>query len=282
VSVSVDPEIHTGLLVHFARYFDACDRADIDEVMQIMAGATISVGAQTLSNPAAIREMYETKQPKPLDEVRTKHHSTKLLVEGPDADGVYAATVYYFRLEAGGSGRVVAMAASPLGLRIVAWHALGLAVVAWYLLEHSPVGRRFYATGANPDAARLAGVRTSRVVVCSFVGTGLVAGLAGVLATAKVGQVSPSIGPPYVLPAFAACFLGTTQLKMGRFNVWGTVLAIYLLATGMKGVQLVGGQLWIMDLFNGLALAGAVGVAVVSQRRHAAVVSRATSRARTP
>ena len=207
--------------MHFARYYDACDRADIDEVMQIMAGATISVGAQTLSNPAAIREMYETKQPKPLDEVRrAKHPITKLLVEGPDADGVYAATVYYFRLEAGGSGPVVATAASPLGLPIVAWHALGLAVVAWYLLEHSPVGRRFYATGANPDTARLAGVRTSRVVVCSFVGTGLVAGLAGVLATAKVGQVSPSIGPPYLLPAFAACFLGNTQLKMERFNVW--------------------------------------------------------------
>ncbi|RZU74947.1 branched-subunit amino acid transport system permease [Micromonospora kangleipakensis] len=269
--------------MHFARYFDACDRADSDEVMQIMAGATISVGAQTLSNPAAICEMYETKQPKPLDEVRraTKHHTTNLLVEGPDADGVYAATVYCFRLEAGGSGPVVATAASPLGLPIVAWHALGLAVVAWYLLEHSPVGRRFYATGANADAARLAGVRTSRVVVCSFVVTGLVAGLAGVLATAKVGQVSPSIGPPYLLPAFAACFLGTTQLKMGRFNVWGTVLANYLLAPGIKGVQLVGGQLWITDLFNSLALAGAVGVAVVSQRRHAAVVSRTTSRART-
>jgi ribose transport system permease protein len=167
---------------------------------------------------------------------------------------------------------------SPLGIPVLAWYAVGLAFIAWYVLEHSPVGRRLYATGANAEAARLAGVRTSRYIALSFVATGSIAALAGVLATAEIGEVSPTLGPPYLLPAFAACFLGTTQLKLGRFNVWGTVLALYLLATGVKGLQLAGGQLWITDLFNGVALVGAVSVAVISQRRRASRAQRASWR----
>jgi ribose transport system permease protein len=69
-----------------------------------------------------------------------------------------------------------------------------------------------------------------------------------------------------LLPAFAAAFLGSTQLKPGRFNVWGTLLAVYVLATGVKGLQLVTGVQWLNDMFNGVALVGAVGFAVWRQR----------------
>jgi ribose transport system permease protein len=130
-----------------------------------------------------------------------------------------------------------------LGVPTVTVYCLVLGAVAWYVLEHTPAGRRIYATGAGADAARLAGVRTGRYVFCTFVVSGTIASAAGILLTAKIGSVSPDIGPPYLLPAFAACFLGTTQFKPGRFNVWGTVLALYLLATGVKGLQLAGGQL---------------------------------------
>jgi ribose transport system permease protein len=164
----------------------------------------------------------------------------------------------------------------PLGIPIVTIYALLLALLVWYVLEHTPVGRRIYATGANPDAARLAGIGTGRHVFWSFVATGVFAALAGVLVTAKVGEVSSTLGPPYLLPAFAACFLGTTQFKPGRFNTWGTVLALYLLETGVTGLQLAGGQLWITDLFNGVALVGAVSVSLIVQRRR-----DARSRART-
>lgn len=163
---------------------------------------------------------------------------------------------------------------TPLGVPIVTVFALVCAVLAWWALEHHPFGRWLAATGANPEAARLAGVPTTRYVTTSFVITGMVSSLAGILVCAKIGQVSPSIGPPYLLPAFAACFLGTTQFKLGRFNVWGTVLALYLLATGVKGLQLTGGQLWITDLFNGLALIVAVSLAVVSQRRRLPSLAR--------
>jgi len=151
---------------------------------------------------------------------------------------------------------------------IVAYGIVG-AVIAWYALEHTPFGRRIYATGAGPDAAFLAGVRIGRYLFTSFVISGFGAGVSGVLLASKIGSVGPDIGPSYLLPAFAACFLGTTQFKIGRFNVWGTVIAIFLLATGVKGLQLVGGQLWITDAFNGIVLIGAVSVAVITARRAA-------------
>jgi len=157
---------------------------------------------------------------------------------------------------------------SPLGIPAPAIYAVGLGIIVWYVLEHTPIGRRFYATGANLEAARLAGVGVDRYVFGGFAVAGVCAALAGVLAVADVGEVSPTLGPSYLLPAFAACFLGTTQFKLGRFNVWGTVLAIYLLATGVTGLELAGGMAWITDLFDGLALIAAVGIAVASQGDH--------------
>jgi len=153
------------------------------------------------------------------------------------------------------------------GLPLIALYAVVLCFIVWYLLEHTPAGRRAYAVGANPDAARLAGVRTTWYVAGSFVVTAFFASLAGILVTAKIGSVAPTLGPAYLLPSFAACFLATTQLKPGRFNVWGTVIAVVLLATGVKGLQLMGNQLWVTDLFNGLALLVAVGAAVLSGKR---------------
>ena len=167
----------------------------------------------------------------------------------------------------------------PFGIPSVVVYAVVAAVLVWYLLEHTPIGRRTYATGANGEAARLAGVRTRRYVFGSLVVAGLMSSVAGVLVAAKIGQVSPTVGPPYLLPAFAACFLGTTQIKVGRFNVWGTVLAILLLATGVKGLQLAGGQLWVTDLFNGVALVGAVSIAVIGAKRRDARLKAQTARA---
>lgn len=155
----------------------------------------------------------------------------------------------------------------PLGIPILAIYLFVIAVIAWYLLEHSPFGRRLQATGAGVDAARLAGVNTDRMVFLGLVASATMATIAGVLITSQIASVSPTIGSGYLLPVFAAVFLGTTQVKVGRFNIWGTVLAIFLLATGVKGLQLAGGQGWITDAFNGAALLLAVGVAALGQRR---------------
>ena len=70
-----------------------------------------------------------------------------------------------------------------------------------------------------------------------------------------------------LLPAYAAAFLGATTIKVGRFNSWGTVLALFLLATGITGLQLMGAPFFVDPLFNGAALVLAVTFARVAQRR---------------
>jgi len=154
-----------------------------------------------------------------------------------------------------------------LGIPTITVYMVIVAVIVWYLLEHTPLGRRVFAIGAGEDAARLAGVRTARYKMGAFLASGFLSSLAGLLLAAKIGQVGPTVGPEYLLPAFAACFLGTTQFKPGRFNVLGTILALYLLATGVTGLQLVGGELWITDLFNGVALVVAVSASILAAKR---------------
>jgi ribose transport system permease protein len=159
------------------------------------------------------------------------------------------------------------------GLTLPVYLMLGIALAAWYVLDLTPVGRHVYATGGNTEAARLAGVRTGAVVVLALVCCGAVAAFSGLLVTSALGTGDPTIGPAYLLPAFSAAFLGSTQFRGGRFNVWGTVLAVYVLATGVKGLQLAGAPIWIPDLFNGVALLLAVGLAKYqgSARRAGAV-----------
>jgi len=147
------------------------------------------------------------------------------------------------------------------GLQYPVYIVLVVAVVVWYVLERTAAGRRVYATGGNAEAARLAGVRTSRVILCSLIACGVIAGLAGLLESSQLSSGDPTTGPGYLLPVIAAVFLGSTQFRGGRMNVWGTVVAAYVLAAGVKGLQLGGAPVWIPDLFNGAALLLAVGLA---------------------
>ncbi|MCW2991771.1 MAG: lsrD [Solirubrobacterales bacterium] len=151
--------------------------------------------------------------------------------------------------------------AQPLGIPISFIYVIVLAVGLWYLFEHTPLGRRFYAVGGNERAARLTGINTGRIIFGSLVASAVISGFAGVLLTSKLGISDVTLGPPQLLPAFAAAFLGATQIKAGRVNVWGTVLAVYVLATGIKGFQLAGASSWVNDMFYGVALAGAVALA---------------------
>ena len=147
------------------------------------------------------------------------------------------------------------------GYQIVVAYLLMLALVIWWMLDYTPVGRYLYAVGGNPESARLSGVRVDRWVWLSLIMSGGLSAFGGVLYTSLTGP-SLSFGGTLLLPAFAAAFLGSTQLHRGRFNVWGTLIAIYVLATGVEGLQLVSGAQWLADMFNGVALIVAVALAV--------------------
>ncbi len=147
------------------------------------------------------------------------------------------------------------------GFQIVVLYLIILAFILWWLTAHTPVGRYLYAIGGNPDAARLSGVRINRYTTFALVTSATISGLAGVMFSSLNGP-SLDFGSTLLLPAFAAAFLGSTQLIPGRFNVWGTLLAIYVLATGVQGLQLVSGAAWLSDMFNGVALIIAVALSI--------------------
>jgi ribose transport system permease protein len=149
-----------------------------------------------------------------------------------------------------------------LGVPVVVYYLAAIGLIVWYLLEWTKVGRQLRATGSNAEAARLSGVRTTRIVWGAFIASGTLAGIGGVIYAAQIGVYSNSFGMPLLFPAFAAVFLGATQFK-ARPNVWGTILAIYVLALGVQGLELAtqAGSYWVTPLFSGLALVGAVSFA---------------------
>lgn len=155
-----------------------------------------------------------------------------------------------------------------LGLPIVVFYALLLALVLWYVLEWTPMGRYLRATGSGREAARLTGVRTDKWLFLSFVIAGSIAALAGFMQTSRVGSAPPDVGPNFLLPAYAAAFLGATTIHAGRFNVWGTVVGVLVLAVGITGLNLAGAAFWVPPVFNGVALIVAVSVAVIVARRN--------------
>lgn len=148
------------------------------------------------------------------------------------------------------------------GVPVVVLYLLVLALVIWFALEHTPVGRYLFAVGSNPEAARLAGLSTDRLIYGSLVASGGIAAIAGIIYSMRVGAYSEQAGPGLLFPALAAVFFGASQFSR-RPNVWGTLIAYFALAFGVKGLQLSfgPGTFWIQPLFQGAALLIAVGLA---------------------
>ena len=158
--------------------------------------------------------------------------------------------------------------ATILTIPITVFYLVAVAILLWYVLDHTPLGRYLYATGANEQATRLSGLNTIRFKWTALITNGMLAALAGIILTMEQGAAPYDAGTPYLLPAFAVAFLGSTQVKPGRFNVWGTLVALYLLAIAEKGFQLQYPALpWIADLVEGVALIVAVAVGARAGRR---------------
>jgi ribose transport system permease protein len=144
--------------------------------------------------------------------------------------------------------------------------ALLIAVGLWLFFEHTGAGRRSYAVGFNYEAARLAGMNAARIRVGALLVSATLAGFAGIVLASTVSSASTEAGSPYLLPAFAAVFLGATQFKRGRVNAWGVVVAVLLLGSGSTGLGLSNAPLWANSLFTGVVLIFALA-ATSAQRR---------------
>lgn len=142
------------------------------------------------------------------------------------------------------------------------YYALAIAAIVWYILRRTALGRHMLFVGSTREVARLVGVSVNRIRFGSYVASGLLSAVAGIMAVGLSGGFLADTSQSLLLPAFAAAFLGAAVVVPGRFNAWGTVVAILFLITGITGIELLGlsGTAWISQVFYGGALVLAVTV----------------------
>jgi ribose transport system permease protein len=157
--------------------------------------------------------------------------------------------------------------ARVFGMPITGFYVLGLALALWFILEYLPIGRYFYAIGANPKAAALNGIPVRRYTIIAFVVSGALTAAAGIILASRLRIGQASVGLEFLLPALVSVFLGSTTIKPGRFNVWGTVVGVVILAIGISGIQQLGGSFWVEPFFNGTTLLIAICIAGYTQRK---------------
>jgi ribose transport system permease protein len=158
------------------------------------------------------------------------------------------------------------------GIPFEFYYALGIGFCLWYVFRYTPVGRRLVVVGRGREVARLSGIRVGTVRWGALTCSALLASFGGILYAGTSGAAGPSSGLELLLPAFAAAFLGATTIQPGRFNAWGTLIAVYFLVTGITGLQLMGAESYVQNLFYGGALILAVAFSQVVRRRRTAGV----------
>ena len=172
------------------------------------------------------------------------------------------------------------------GFPLSALLLLVLATAMWIVFEFLPTGRYLYVIGANERTAELTGIRVNRYVIGAFCVSGVITAFASLVLAARIQVGQSNVGQEFLLPAFVGALLGATTVKPGRVNVWGTVVAVLILAVGISGIEQLGGAFYVEPLFNGSTLVIAVGMAGWAARRRlrsarsAAVPAEIASKAR--
>jgi len=149
------------------------------------------------------------------------------------------------------------------------YYALGIGVIMFYVFEFTPLGRRLLFVGRGRSVARLSGLRVGRLRWGAMVASGVISAFGGVLYAGTIGAADPTSALAFLLPAFAAAFLGATSIQPGRFNPFGAIVAVYFLVTGITGLQLLGAQSYVQNLFYGGAVVLAVALSQLARRREA-------------
>lgn len=167
-----------------------------------------------------------------------------------------------------GKGQIIFEGVSPgfvevgqnqvAGVQLPVFYAAGVSILVWLVLRYTPFGRYLYAIGGNRRATEVAGVRVKRHIVMALVLCGFCAALAGVLLTSRTASAQSSSGEAFLLPAFAVAFIGAATFKRGQFNVPGTIIGVYFLATLVAGAFIVGATNYVAPLIQGAALLLAV------------------------
>lgn len=144
-----------------------------------------------------------------------------------------------------------------------------LFVIAWYVLAHTATGRHVYALGNNPEAARLSGINTRRLLLGVYTVAALIYGLAGLLLVARTSVGDPNAGQTDNLDSITAVVLGGTSLFGGRGGVIGTLIGALIVGVFRNGLQLIGVASIYQVLITGILVILAVAVDQIARRRAA-------------
>jgi ribose transport system permease protein len=161
----------------------------------------------------------------------------------------------------------IALSGVVYGIPLPAVYVLVISIALWIVLEFLPAGRFLYVLGINPRAAQLNGISERKYVTAALIASGTLSAWAGIVLQSQLQVGQSSVGQEYLLPAFTAALLGATAVRPGRVNVWGTVLAVAVLAVTVAGLNQLGAPFFVEALFNGLTLIIAVGLAVTASKR---------------
>lgn len=153
------------------------------------------------------------------------------------------------------------------GIPLAFYYAIVMAGVIWYVFGFTSAGRRLLFVGRGRDVARLSGIQVDRVRAASLIASALIASVAGVVYSGTIGAADPNSGNSFLLPAFAAAFLGATAITPGRFNPVGSVVAVYFIVIGITGLTMLGIQSFVQNLFYGGALVLAVALSQLVRKR---------------
>jgi ribose transport system permease protein len=145
---------------------------------------------------------------------------------------------------------------------MAAW-SLGL----WVVATHTEFGRRLYAVGGNPEAARLSGIRIGVHRTAAFAVSGLGAALGGISLASMLGLGHPQAADGLLLDVFTAAFLGAVTLREGQFHVVGTVIGVLIMVVMLNGLTMMGAEFYLQNIIKGVILIAAVAASGVRAHR---------------
>jgi ribose transport system permease protein len=164
-----------------------------------------------------------------------------------------------------------------LGIPLDFWYGIVIMLIMFYVLTFTPFGQRSLFVGQSREVARLSGFKVNKTRFWAFLVGGFIAGIAGVLQDGVLGTATPQNQGQTLLAIYAAAFLGMTTIQPGRFNAIGAGLSVFFVAVVINGMNLLGAQSYVQQLFSGVILVVAVVISRVINRRRAASAAKATT-----
>jgi ribose transport system permease protein len=153
-----------------------------------------------------------------------------------------------------------------LGLPNPIWLMGIVLFILWVILNRTPLGQRIQAVGGNLHAARLAGIRTDRTKITTFMIAGLMAAITGIVLSSLLGSGTAAAADSYLMDSFAAVFLGSATLRDGEFHIVGTLIGVLIVNVGFNGLSQLGTPVFWQYVFKGGILVAAVALSTIARR----------------